>query len=80
MQREARERDIAQALQAYDQQEHPSGETLPESQRVYRVKVVTSFLEAGVPLNKLHHFREILEQHFGGWCTTKQATPLSRNP
>ena len=63
VQREARERDITQALQAYDQQEHPSGETLPESQRVYRVKVVTSFLKAGVPLNKLHHFREILEQH-----------------
>lgn len=27
------------------------------------MKVVTSFLKAGVPLSKLHHFREVLEQH-----------------
>lgn len=61
--REARERDIVQALNAYDRTENPSGQTLPDSHRVYRVKVVTSFLKAGVPLSKLVHFREVLEQH-----------------
>lgn len=61
--KEARERDIARALVLYDRQEHPSGHTLPEPQRVFRVKVVSTFLKAGVPLNKLHHFRELLEQH-----------------
>ena len=30
---------------------------------MYRVKIVKSFLKAGVPLSKLHHFREVLEQH-----------------
>lgn len=59
---EARERDIAKALQSYDKQENPSGQTLPEAHRVYRIKVVTTFLKAGVPLNKLHHFRDLLEE------------------
>ncbi len=30
---------------------------------MFRVKVVSAFLRAGVLLNKLHHFREVLEQH-----------------
>ena len=61
--KEARERDIADALKDYDKTSHPAGETLPESQRVFRVKVLTSFLRAGIPLSKLHHFREVLEEH-----------------
>ena len=61
--REVRERDISQSLKQYDQEVRPVGETLPESQRVFRVKVVSAFLRAGVPLSKLHHFREVLEQH-----------------
>ena len=60
--RESRERDIAEAMQLYDKQEQPSGQTLPEAQRVYRIKVVTTFLKAGVPLNKLHHFQDLLEE------------------
>ena len=36
--REVRERDIAQAMKRYDQEVHPIRETLPESQRVFRVK------------------------------------------
>ena len=59
--REARERDIVQALQSYDDREHPTGQTLPDSQRVFRVQVVCAFLRAGVSLNKLCHFRDILE-------------------
>ena len=57
--RESRERDIAEAMQLYDKQEQ---QTLPEAQRVYRIKVVTTFLKAGVPLNKLHHFQDLLEE------------------
>ena len=60
--RESRERDIAKALESYDKEENPSGQTLPEAQRVYRIKVVTTFLKAGIPLTKLHHFRDLLEE------------------
>ena len=50
-------------MKDYDRQVHPTGETLPEVQRVFRVKVVSSFLRAGVPLNKLQYFREVLQNH-----------------
>ena len=56
-----RERDIAQALVVYDES-RPRGETLPTDQRVYRVKVVTAFLKAGVPLSKIDCFRDLLEE------------------
>ncbi len=32
---------------------HPVGDGLPDSIRVYRVKVVTAMLKAGVPLGKI---------------------------
>ena len=41
--KEETERDIAKVLQASDRELHPRGETLPEEQRVYRVKVVRVF-------------------------------------
>ena len=34
-----------------------------EEQRVYRVKVVKTFLRCGVPINKMSEFREILEEN-----------------
>lgn len=46
--REVRERDIAQVIQEYDKEVHPIGESLPEAQRVFRVKVVSTFLRAGI--------------------------------
>ena len=61
--KEAREQDIAQALERYNSERHPRGETLPESQQVFRVKVVRTFLAAGVPLSKLCIFRELLEEN-----------------
>lgn len=61
--KDSREKDIAEALVVYDKQEHPRGETLPTDQRVYRVKVVRAFLKAGIPLAKLDHFRDILEEN-----------------
>ena len=61
--REAWERDIVDAPEDYNKQAHPAGETLPKAQRVFRVKVVKSFLRVGTPLNKLQYFRELLEEH-----------------
>ena len=58
--KESRERDIAKVN---DEANHPVGETLPMEQRVYRVKVLKSFLGAAVPLTKLDSFRELLEEN-----------------
>ena len=54
------ERDIASACERSTVR--LEGDTLPVSQQVYRVRVVTSFLKAGVPLNKLDYFRGVLEE------------------
>ena len=61
--KEKRNMDIVQALQKYDTDFHPSGETLPEGIRVYRVKVLRTFLKAGVPINKIDNFRDLLEEN-----------------
>ena len=58
-----RERDIADALQKHNGEQHLRGETLPIDQQVYRVKVVSCFLRAAVPLNKMQHFRNLLEEN-----------------
>ena len=57
------EKDIAKALQKYNEEIHLVGETLPEAQQVFRVKVVHTFLKAGVPLNKTNCFKDILEHN-----------------
>ena len=36
------------SLKEYNETTYPRGETLPEQQQVYRVKVVSAFLKAGV--------------------------------
>ena len=61
--KEARERDIAEALKRHDQTIRQKGDTLPESQRIYRVKVAMTFLRAGVPFEKIDCFRELLEEN-----------------
>ena len=50
-------------MKKYDTDFHPSGETLPEAVRVYRVKVLHTFLKAGVPINKIDDFRDLLEEN-----------------
>ena len=55
--------EIAEALKAYDVAENPVGENLPEQHRLYRLQVVRTFLLAGVPLNKLCVFKDLLEEH-----------------
>lgn len=57
-----KERKISDMLRRYDETVHPIGETLSESVRIFRVKVVTSFMRAGVPINKIDCFRELLEE------------------
>lgn len=39
---------------------HPVGEMLPEDQRMFRVKVTSTILKAGVPLNV---FQDLLEEN-----------------
>ena len=54
--------DIAKLLEKHNQETHQTGETLPQDQQVYRVRVVSTFLRAGIPLNKLDLFRDLLEE------------------
>ena len=49
--KEARERNIAHAQKTHNTDIHPEGETLP------------TFLRARVPLNKVSHFRDVLEEN-----------------
>ena len=51
--------DIAESLKRYDDEVHPSGETLPVSTRV----IVTALLKAGVSLSKLDSFQDIFEEN-----------------
>ena len=51
--KESRTMEITKALKNYDASVHPKRETLPDCVRVFRVRVVTSFLKAGVPISKI---------------------------
>ena len=74
--KQARQQYIAGMLKKYDQKVHPVGENLPEDVRVYRVKVVESFLKAGVPLSKIDCFYELLEENS---LRLSSSTHLSHN-
>lgn len=65
LEKEARERDLAQSLRAHDAQTHRKGETLPDEQNVYHVKVIMAFMEAGIPLVKLdcQSLRDLLQDN-----------------
>ena len=75
------ESNILEALHAYDSQVHPVGDGLPDSSRVYRVKVVTTMLKAGVPLNKIDLLRDLLEEHQTEFylCKSPQCIHYSRS-
>ena len=51
-----------QSLKKYNEQIHGRGETLPELQQAFRVKVVKTFLQAGVPLGKVDQFHTLFEE------------------
>jgi len=61
--KKVKDADIAKCLKQYDEEQHPSGECLPENQRIYHIKVVSSFLKARVPLAKIDSFRDVFEDH-----------------
>ena len=60
--RKANDQDIAQSLKKYNEQVHGRGETLPEQQHVFHVKVVKTFIQAGVPLGNVDQFRALFEE------------------
>ena len=47
----------------YESRTRLVGDGLPDSTQVYRVKVVTVMLKAGVPLSKVDLFRDLVEEH-----------------
>ena len=59
---------VLEALKKYDEKVHPIGEMLSDNQRLFRIKTMKTFLKAGVPLQKLDDFRELLEE--GGYRLT----------
>ena len=59
----ATEMDIIKALQVYDREHHPVGETLPESVMVYRIRVLTAMMKSGVPIAKMECFRDLFEEN-----------------
>ena len=44
------DKTLADHLQVYERETNPRGETLSESHKLYRIKVVTAFLKSGIPL------------------------------
>ena len=46
----------------YNEDNRTVGETLTESTQIFRVKVVSTSLRGGIPLNKLDIFRELFEE------------------
>ena len=76
-----RDLTVLDAMKNYDKEVHPKGEMLSDNQRVFRVRVLKTFLKAGVPLQKMDDFRELLEE--GGYRLTsipnmRQLTPFVR--
>ena len=60
--KQSREHDISQAFKSYEQEVHPSGETRSEAHKLWQVKVVATFMRAGVPLAKIDHFKDLLDR------------------
>ena len=60
--KEASERDIVKELAVYNENTHMVGETIAGNMQVFHVKVLSTFLHAGVPLNKLELFRDSLKR------------------
>lgn len=56
------EHDLAEMARSRDKEVHPVGEDLSMKCRIFRIKILTSFLKAGVPLNRLDIFRPLLEE------------------
>ncbi len=51
------------SLKKYDSSGRHESDTIGDAHRVYRIKVLMSFMRAGVPISKLKYFRDILEEN-----------------
>lgn len=49
-------------LKAYDKESHPVGEKISDPVRVYRVRVVSTFMKSGMPIYKIDDLRSLLEE------------------
>ena len=52
---------------------------MPESTRLYRIKVLETFLKAGVPLQKIDAFGDVLESHgfsLSDSCNLRKVIPF----
>ena len=67
-------------LQKYNNEQHlVQGKTLPIDQQKWHVEVVSCFLRAAVPLNKMQFFRNLLEEnacHLTDWHYLSDLIPL----
>ena len=65
LEKEARETDLAQAVEKHDAETHRKGETLNADTKVYSVKVVMALMQAGIPLQKLEcpGLRDLLQEN-----------------
>lgn len=68
----------AESFKVYSQKEHVVGETLSSEGQVHRIKVVGTFLKAGVPMNEVDSFRELLEENC--LCLAERSTLSDRIP
>ena len=66
--KESTQRSIVEALAKHDKESHLKGEILPEEQRMFRVRVIESFLRAGICLRKVKFFHPIFKE--GAYCLT----------
>ena len=57
-----KEKDITEILIQYDNEMLPKGENVSMEQRVYRFKVVRTFLKPGFAINKIDQFRSLFEE------------------
>ena len=82
-QKDAKERDIAESLKAYDREVQPAGTSVAMEVRVYRAKVVEYFLQAGIPLAKIDELRGLLEKNAFRLCHSSHLAdyipPILRN-
>ena len=62
---------VVDALQKYEDSNHPKGETLPDATKGFRVKVVSTLLRAGISLNKIDDLRKLLEE--GGYHSSSSS-------
>jgi len=56
------DQDIVQSLKKYNKEVNGRGETLPEQQKVFHVKVVKTFLQTSASLGKVDQFSALFEE------------------